>query len=283
MPTSQLLSEPGPTFRIADDQLPNPQTLIAYGDQRFTDPSNTRSTDPRIRQWLVKQIASETPGAVIMIGDVPLAGSTANDYTVYRTETKVWRDMQLHVFPALGNHEFVGAPQRDLKLVERLPGDAKPPLVLGANRVARLPVGVGQRYLAVAREADQANWIENKSPLPASIDFVIVAMHHPPVADVQTHIEVITIRGPMIRTARLSFAGRKNVARCVYGQCGAHPQLRATCGRWRDLPGLRRWRRAALLRRARCGRSLQEHFVPQLPLRKARSRRTACTQPCTGW
>src|SRR5579863_717988 len=113
--TAQLLSGPGPTFRIADDQLPKPLTLIAYGDQRFTDPANTRQTNPRIRQWLVNQIAREHPAAVIMNGDVPLNGNIANDYAVFHAETKPWRDLKLHVFPALGNHEFVGDPHQDLE------------------------------------------------------------------------------------------------------------------------------------------------------------------------
>ena len=58
LPTVGLLSEAGPTFRIDDSQLPDPLTIIAYGDQRFTDGANTRQTNPRVRQWLVNQIAS---------------------------------------------------------------------------------------------------------------------------------------------------------------------------------------------------------------------------------
>jgi acid phosphatase type 7 len=39
--------------------------------------------------------------------------------------------------------------------------------------------------------SEQAQWIEKQiEGLPSSIDFVIVSLHHPPVADVQTHIEV---------------------------------------------------------------------------------------------
>ena len=45
-----------PTFRIEEKDLRSPLTLIAYGDQRFTDPANMRRTNPRIRQWLVGQI-----------------------------------------------------------------------------------------------------------------------------------------------------------------------------------------------------------------------------------
>jgi hypothetical protein len=33
LPTGQLLSESGPTFRTGDNQLSSPLTLIAYGDQ----------------------------------------------------------------------------------------------------------------------------------------------------------------------------------------------------------------------------------------------------------
>src|SRR5712692_8708452 len=115
LPTGQLLSEPGPTFRISDNQLPGPLTLIGYGDQRFTDPANTRQTDPRIRQWLVNQIATEHPAAVIMNGDVPLAGDVTDDYAVFLAETKPWRDLDLRVFPALGNHEFHGNPRQALE------------------------------------------------------------------------------------------------------------------------------------------------------------------------
>ena len=115
LPTDGLLSEAGPTFRIADNQLPDPITLIVYGDQRFTNPANTRQTNPRIRQWLVNQIAKEHPVAVIMNGDVPLAGGVADDYAVFGAETKVWRDLHLYVFPTLGNHEFHGDAQPDLE------------------------------------------------------------------------------------------------------------------------------------------------------------------------
>jgi DNA-binding beta-propeller fold protein YncE len=43
LPTNQLLSKPGPSFAFEDSQLPSPVTVIAYGDQRFTDPANTKA------------------------------------------------------------------------------------------------------------------------------------------------------------------------------------------------------------------------------------------------
>ncbi len=191
LPTDRLLSEPGPTFRIDDSQLPHPMTLILYGDQRFTDPKNTRQTNPRIRQWLVNQIAKERPFAVIMNGDVPLAGNVANDYTVYQAETKVWRALHLRVFPTLGNHEFVGDPQQDLEnwwsAVPELRNRRWYSVQLG-SRVYLLALDSDTSLLP---GSDQARWIEKQiDGLPSSIDFVIVTLHHPPVADVQTRIEV---------------------------------------------------------------------------------------------
>jgi hypothetical protein len=215
LPTSQLLSEPGPTFRIGDDQLPKPLTLIAYGDQRFTDPANTKDTDPRIRKWLVNRIAAEHPAAVIMNGDVPLAGNVANDYAVFHAETKIWRDLHLRVFPVLGNHEFVGDPQQDLENW----WNAFPEL---RNR-RWYSVQLGSRVCVLALDSDaslspgsdQANWIAKQiGGLPSSIDFVIVTMHHPPVADVQTHILIdhnprpneIALRDYLSQAARTSHA-----------------------------------------------------------------------------
>ena len=191
LPTDHLFSELGPTFQIADHQIPKLITLIAYGDQRFTDPANTQQVDPRIRQWLVNRIAKERPSAVIMNGDVPLAGNVPNDYLVFQAETKAWRDSHILVFPALGNHEFIGDPQQAL---ENWWG-AFPEM---RNR-RWYSVQLGSRVYLLALDSDasllpgsdQARWIEKQvNGLPPSIDFVIVTLHHPPVADVQEHIGV---------------------------------------------------------------------------------------------
>jgi hypothetical protein len=215
LPAGQLLSEPGPTFRIGDDQLPRPLTLIAYGDQRFTDPANTRDTDPRIRQWLVNQIAAEHPGAVIMNGNVPLSGNVTNNYAEFQAETKVWRDLHLRVFPALGNHEFIGDQQQDLENWWNTFPELR-------NR-RWYSVQLGSRVYLLALDSDtsllpgsdQARWIEKQiDGLPSSIDFLIVTLHHPPVADVQTHIEVdhnprpneIALRDYLSQAARTSRA-----------------------------------------------------------------------------
>ena len=211
----QLLSGPGPTFRFSDNQLSSPLTLILYGDQRFTDPANTRATDPRVRELLVMRIAAEHPTAVILNGDVVLNGSNKDDYTVYRTETRAWRDAHVLVFPALGNHEFHGDPHTCLENWWK----AFPKLRNRRWYSAQL----GSRIYLLALDSDtsllpgsvQATWIQQQlASLPATIEFVIVTMHHPPVADVQQNIGMshnprpneIALRDYLAKTAHTSRA-----------------------------------------------------------------------------
>ncbi len=192
LPTNNLLSEAGPTFQVPDSDLQSPVSFIAYGDMRFTDPANTRATDPRVRKWLVDKIASEHPGAVLLNGDVPLAGDNTNDYAVYHTETKPWRDAHLHVYPALGNHEFHGSnPQQCLENWWKAFPEFR-------NR-RWYSVQLGTRIYSIALdsdasllpESDQARWLTKQiEGLPSSVDFVVISLHHPPSADIQTHIEV---------------------------------------------------------------------------------------------
>ena len=109
-PGISLLAGPptGGDFRISENDLTHPIRIIAYGDMRFTDPIEIKATNPKVRRWLVEQIAVEWPDALLLSGDVPWHGSQAADYDVFRRETQIWRDMHFRVYPALGNHEFSG-------------------------------------------------------------------------------------------------------------------------------------------------------------------------------
>src|SRR5262245_5901059 len=81
-------------------------TMVAYGDTRFTEPTNVTATNPRARTALIARIAELQPDAVIISGDVPWHGGTVDDYSQFRRETEIWRARHLRVIPALGNHEF---------------------------------------------------------------------------------------------------------------------------------------------------------------------------------
>ena len=114
-----------------------------------------------------------------------------NDYAVFRNETRPWRDAGIKVFPSLGNHEFVGDPQKALEAW----WINFPEL----NNRRWYSAQIGSRVYMIALDtnasllpgSDQTRWIEKQvDGLPASVDFVVWTMHHPPVADIQKHIEV---------------------------------------------------------------------------------------------
>lgn len=191
IPTSALISQPGPSFRISEAAVRRDPRLIVYGDQRFTDPANTKVTNPKVRRWLVKRIADEHPSAVLMNGDVPYSGDVENDYAFFKTETQVWRDEHLNVYPALGNHEFHGDPYQALEHW----WTAFPEL---RNR-RWYSVELGKSIYTIALDSDtsllqgsdQWKWLDAQlMNLPKTTRFVILSLHHPPVADFQTRYSV---------------------------------------------------------------------------------------------
>jgi len=176
----------GPDFRVNAQDLSSPLQIVAYGDMRFTDPGETVATNPKVRRWLVDQIAAEKPDALLLSGDIPWHGGQANDYAVYRSETKIWRDAHLRIYPALGNHEFSGEEEqclnnwwsafpelRDKRYYSVQLGDSVYVLNLDSNS----PLTPGSEQIA---------WVNKQlADLPATASFVLLNLHHPPVVDEQ--------------------------------------------------------------------------------------------------
>ncbi len=175
------------TFSVPQMDLPEPLVLIAYGDMRFTSTSETEASSPNARQALVARIAAENPAAIFINGDVPWHGVDA-DYEVYRSETRRWRTRHLRVYPALGNHEF-SACQESICL-ERWWGTFTQ---LRGRRW--YSVGIGDKVVGIALDSDasllpgsdQRSWFEDQvTSLDPKVRVVLIVMHHPPLADVQT-------------------------------------------------------------------------------------------------
>ncbi|HEY2464675.1 MAG TPA: metallophosphoesterase [Steroidobacteraceae bacterium] len=180
-------SEAATTFRIADSMLPEPLVLIAYGDTRFTADSETAASSPTARRALVAKIAAENPAAIFINGDLPFHGIAA-DYEVYRTETKAWRDRHLRIYPALGNHELSACFESSC--LERW--WTAFPEMRGQRWYS---VAIGSKLVGVALDSDasllpgsvQRAWLEGQmTSLDPAVRVVLIVMHHPPVADVQT-------------------------------------------------------------------------------------------------
>jgi hypothetical protein len=166
--------------------LPDPLVLVVYGDMRFTDAAETRATNPAVRRALVAKIASENPAALFITGDIPWHGVDA-DYTVFRAETSAWRERQLRVYPALGNHEFSACLESEC--LERW--WATFPELHGRRWYS---VAIGTKFVGIALDTDasllpgsaQRNWLEGQiEGLGPQVRLVLLVMHHPPVADPQ--------------------------------------------------------------------------------------------------
>jgi hypothetical protein len=175
------------TFSVPDSDLPDPLVFIAYGDTRFTNVSETAASSPAVRKALIAKIAAENPAAIFINGDLPWHGIAA-DYDVYRAETRAWRDAHLRVYPALGNHEFSACYESSC--LDRW-WDTFPEL-----RGRRwYSVAIGAKVVGVALDSDasllpgseQRTWLESQvNSLDPAVRVVLIIMHHPPAADVQT-------------------------------------------------------------------------------------------------
>jgi calcineurin-like phosphoesterase family protein len=175
------------TFTVPDAGLPDPLVLVAYGDMRFTDAAETRATNPAARRALVAKIASENPAALFINGDIPWHGIDA-DYAVFRGETQAWRERQLRVYPALGNHEFSACLES--ACLERWWGTF--PELRGRRWYS---VAIGTKFVGIALDSDssllpgsaQRIWLEGQiEGLGPQVRLVLLVMHHPPVADLQS-------------------------------------------------------------------------------------------------
>ena len=180
-----------PTFRVSQSALSSHVTVIAYGDQRFHDHSNFLIANPKARVALVERIAQEKPDAIQMSGDVPYKGTDPADYDSFRDETKPWRDAHLRVYPALGNHEISGGEQKGVEgwwaAFPELKGMRWYSVALG-DRIALIQLDSTSDLTPGSK---QGQWLRAQlMALASSVDFVMISLHHPPVADIQTHLHV---------------------------------------------------------------------------------------------
>ena len=160
-------------------QVSTPFRFVAYGDSRFHDPKDTEAANPAVRQALVQAIAEVKPAFISFGGDIVYNGYDANDWKVWDNETSIWREKQIPVYPALGNHD--------------LHGDENVAL---ANYFQRFPDLKNSRYYSVRAantlmlvldssldeiSGPQGKWLTQAlDTLPGDVDFVFIVLHHPP-------------------------------------------------------------------------------------------------------
>jgi acid phosphatase type 7 len=177
----------GTTFNVRDKDLDSPLVLVAYGDMRFTDDTEIRATNPAARRALVAKIAAEKPAAILINGDITWHG-VESDYAVFRGETRAWRDRHLRTYPVLGNHEFAACEewtclQRWWNAFPLLRGRRWYSVAIG-TKVVSIELDTGSPLLP---GSPQRIWFEDQvANLGPAVRLVLIVMHHPPVADLQS-------------------------------------------------------------------------------------------------
>jgi acid phosphatase type 7 len=174
-------NRPSELHRAFDLQVPagSPLRFVAFGDTRFHDPADKVAANASVRQAMVRAIDGERPAFISIGGDVVYTGAEVQDWQVWDSETALWREHHIPVYPALGNHDLKGdATQALANYFSRFPN-------LQQNRFYSLRFA-SCWMLVLDSSLDessgpQAQWLQNQlQTLPDSVDFLFVVLHHPP-------------------------------------------------------------------------------------------------------
>jgi hypothetical protein len=168
---------------------------------RFTNPSVTVGTNPRVRKWLAERVGQERPDVLLLTGDMPYVGANDEDWKVFRDETASWWTDGTLVLPTLGNHELRGDQAKGI-----------------ANYLQNFPEIAGHRYYSVLMgsmevisldmtspsggTSQQATWFAAQlDHIPGQVEFLFILYHTPWVVDQQSQLftnlpskEALTLR-----------------------------------------------------------------------------------------
>jgi Icc-related predicted phosphoesterase len=175
--TKKSSAQSTPTSLQLDVKVPF--RFVAYGDTRFHDPKDFDAANPPVRQALVQAVAEAKPAFICFTGDIVYNGYDKDDWKVFDSETSVWREKKIPVFPALGNHDLHGTEK----------------VALG-NYFQRFPDLQDSRYYSVRAgnalllvldssldevDGPQGLWLADRlDHVPDDVNFVFLMDHHPP-------------------------------------------------------------------------------------------------------
>jgi Icc-related predicted phosphoesterase len=156
-----------------------PFRFVAYGDTRFHDPKDTDAANPPVRVALVQAIADANPAFVCFTGDIVYNGYDTDDWKVWDTETSIWREKKIPIYPALGNHDLHGKEEVALGNYFRRFPDLKNSRYYSVRAANTLILVLDSSLEEVS--GPQGQWLADKlDRVPADVDFLFVMDHHPP-------------------------------------------------------------------------------------------------------
>src|ERR1700733_11535754 len=183
----RALADTPPRLEVGVADPRAPLTFITYGDTRFTQRDGVANAVAR--RALVERVASEKPAAIFIGGDLVYEGSNLEDYEIYRSDTSVWAQAKIPIFPALGNHEFRGC---DKDLSPCLVNWWRAAAPSGVRSFRWYSVTLGPKILVLLLDSDsslkagseQRTWFEQQmTHASTQVEFVLVVLHYPPVRD----------------------------------------------------------------------------------------------------
>lgn len=168
--------------------LKPPFRFVAYGDTRFHNPQDTEPSNPTARVALVQAIAQADPAFICITGDIVYNGYDTNDWRIWDSETSIWREKRIPVYPAIGNHDLHGDISVALgNYFEHFP-------LLSESRYYSLRAG-NVLILVLDSSLDevggpQGTWLADKlDHVPTDVSFVFLMLHHPPyTSSVDSHL-----------------------------------------------------------------------------------------------
>jgi Icc-related predicted phosphoesterase len=168
------------TFTTTDLHLEmkTPFRFVAYGDTRFHDPRDTEAANPTVRVALVQAIAEANPAFICFTGDIVYNGYDVRDWKVWDTETSIWHDKKIPIYPTLGNHDLHKEEVALDNYFRRFP-DLKNSRYYSVRAANSLLLVLDSSLDETAGQ--QSQWLNDKlDHVPAGVDFVFVMDHHPP-------------------------------------------------------------------------------------------------------
>jgi len=194
-----------PTTIDLNLDVKDPFRFVVYGDTRFHDPTDVEPANPTARVALVQAIAEANPAFICITGDIVYNGNDANDWKVWDSETNVWQDKNIPIYPALGNHDLHGNPAVALgNYFQRFPH-------LRESRYYSLRVANALFLVLDSSQPEatgaQSDWLTAKlDHVPSDVGFVFLVLHHPPYtssSDSKLHGGGHSARAPEQALARL--------------------------------------------------------------------------------
>ena len=208
-----------PTFVVPGVSPQQELRILVYGDMRFTDPSNTKSTNPRARKWLAEKVGTEHADAMLITGDIPFHGSNPQDWAVFEREASSWARGP-RVYPTIGNHElrldWQPGRMNWAAAFPHLQGNGFYSVLLGNVFIMNL-----NSTEPIWPRGLQADWLRTQlDHIPEQADFVILQMHIPLIADTQSEF-IANIPAPESVVLRRYLETRAQTSRqkfiAVYG------------------------------------------------------------------